>query len=274
MKKRNALRSILLVLLISCNFMGTWAQEKTYVHLECIKLPTNDWSAYGDEMQKVWKPLYQDMIGKGGMRAWKLFWVRFPAGQDIPYNLVNVTFHPDTVGLANSTVAAFYEAHKQPGQGSFSELEKPLLEVINKVKVETYEVMEQAAGNFELDSLARSNQNYQVDFMDAARGDAVAYAKMESEIFKPMHQVAMDDGRLKSWMLCKRTSQDDNAILQRFIIFNHWSSWANWQSAGNLPDFQKVDPNLSQEDYNEIFNKVGRLRQMTKSEMWSIWDEL
>ncbi len=250
------------------------SQEKSYVRLEYTKLPTNNWGGYWNEIQNNWKPLYQDMIAKGDLKAWKLFWVRFPAGTEIPYDIVSVTFHKDSVGLANAGVSKFYEAHKKTDKGSFVEMEKPLLDIINRVKLETYEVLEQARGTFELDSLARTNQNYQIDFMDSARANSEDYVKMEREVFLPMHQVAMKDGRLKSWTLCRRLSQDGNAVLQRFIILNQWSSWANWQSAGALQDFQQVDPEIDQQAFNEIFNKIGKLRQMTKSEMWSIWDEL
>ena len=250
------------------------SQEQNYVQLEYIKLPTNNWSGYWNEIQSNWKPLYEEMIKADKIKSWKLFWVRFPAGTDIPYDIVNVTFHKDSVGLSNSAVSKFYKSKKKADDTSFAALEEPLLNMINKVKVETYQVITQAAGNFKLDSLARANQNYQIDFMDAARENAPDYVQMELEVFKPMHEVAMKDGRLKSWTLCKRISQDNNAVLQRFIIFNQWSSWANWQSAGGLQDFQKVNPNLTQNDFNEIFRKIGRLRQMTKSEMWSLWDEL
>ena len=173
------------------------------------------------------------------MKSWKLFWVRFPAGTEIPYDIVNVSFHRDSIGLANESVSKLYASKKKAAEISFTAMEKPLLDIINKVKVETYEVVAQAQGSFELDSLARTNQNYQIDFMDSSRENAAAYVQMELEVFKPMHQVAMQDGRLKSWTLCKRRSQDGNAVLQRFIIFNQWSSWANWQSAGGFAGFPK-----------------------------------
>lgn len=274
MKKNNFLLATL-VLSLFLNFqMVRSQQEESYVRLEYIKLPTNNWNGYWTEIQDKWKPLYEDMITKGQMKSWKLFWVRFPAGTEIPYDIVNVSFYPDSVGLANRSVSKFYQANKKPDEVSFNEMERPLLDIVDKVKVETYQIVEEAHGSFELDSLARTNQNYQIDFMDAAQENAEAYVNMEAQIFKPMHKVAMEDGRLKSWILCKRTSQDSNAILQRFIIFNQWSSWANWQSAGGLQDFQKVNPSIDQAGMNEIFNRIGRLRQMTKSEMWSIWDEL
>lgn len=274
MKHTCKLSYVVFIFLIAFVAQPLIAQKKDFVHLEYIKLPTGDWNGYSNHIQKDWKPLYRSMIETGNLKAWKLFWVRFPAGQEIPYDIVNVTFHKDSIGMSNSSVSDFYNQNRGEGDDFFLQMEKTLLNTANRVKVEIYEIIEEAHGAFELDSLAKSNQNYQIDFMDAAQAQAVDYVQMEKEIFRPMHQVAMEDGRLKSWTLAKRTNQNNNAILQRFIIFNQWSSWANWQAAGRLQDFQKVDPELDQGGFNEIFNKIGKLRQMTKSEMWSIWDEL
>ncbi|TAI48809.1 hypothetical protein [Flagellimonas allohymeniacidonis] len=273
MKKNKALTLIVFIFLACASHQQLKAQEDTYIHVEYIKLPTNAWNDYWTQMQEVWKPTYEAMIQKGELKSWKLFWVRFPAGQEIPYDIVNVTFHKDSVGMSNNKVSSFFTS-KQEGSTPYAEATINLMNITNTVKTETYQVVEEAHGSFELDSLAKTNQNYQIDFMDSAQEKADAYVRMEAEVFKPMHQVALNDGRLKSWVLCRRTSQDDDAILQRFMIFNQWSSWANWQSAGGLQDFQKVNPSLDQEGFNDIFRRIGHLRQMTKSEMWTIWDEL
>ena len=251
-----------------------WSQEEEYVRLEYIKLPTNAWNEYWTQIQDVWKPLYQEMKDNGELSDWKLFWVRFPAGQNIPYDAVNVTFHKGANDMANTAISDYYRSSRATAGLSLSKFEEPVLNVVNKVKVETYKVVDKVIGNYELDSLALTNQNYQIDFMDVARGNEAAYIKMEKEVFKPMHQVVINDQRMKNWILCERVSQDENAILKRFIIFNQWSSWANYQNGGGMSDFQKVDPDIDQDTMNEIFNEMGKTRQMTKSEMWGIWDEL
>ena len=218
--KKNKIRALILLIVIVCiGQRPLRAQEDTYIHVEYIKLPTNAWSDYWTQMQEIWKPKYKAMIQQGELKSWKLFWVRFPAGQEIPYDIVNVTFHKDSVDMANNKVSGFF-TEKQEGGTHYAKATVDLMNITNTVKTETYQVVEEAYGSFELDSLAKTNQNYQIDFMDAAQEKTDAYVRMEAEVFKPMHQVALNDGRLKSWVLCRRTSQDDDAILQRFLIFN------------------------------------------------------
>jgi len=275
MKTNKVLILLPLGILFFFSTIALRAQEQRFVHLEYIKFKANVGSGYWTQVQDTWKPAYIAMIQEGTLASWKLFWVRFPAGQNIPYDIVNVTFHTDAVAITNSKVANYFIKNSQEeGSDPYLQAKENLLHTINIVKTETYQVVNEANGTFELDSLAKTNQNYQVDFMDTTPEKANAYVHMEAEIFKPMHQVAMADGRLKSWVLCKRANQDDDAMVQRFMIFNQWSSLANWQNGGSFQDFQKVNPGLDQDGFNAIFSKVGRLRQMTKSEMWSIWDEL
>jgi len=150
MKTNKVLILLSLGILFFFSTIALRAQEQRFVHLEYIKFKANVGSGYWTQVQDTWKPAYIAMIQEGTLASWKLFWVRFPAGQNIPYDIVNVTFHTDAVAITNSKVANYFIKNSQEeGSDPYLQAKENLLHTINIVKTETYQVVNEANGTFD-----------------------------------------------------------------------------------------------------------------------------
>ncbi len=176
------------------------AQEKLYLVFEFMKVDNEQETAYG-ETEEFWAKIHEQRVANGDIIGWDL-WRLQPGGEDQHFQYLTVNLYSDPVKMMSgagdfgAAVKAAYPAMSE------EEIEKHMSKTSKSrdLAVRIYlEEIDATTGDFnmELGTVAAINM------MKVEAGNAATYEKMESEIFKPMHQRDVDNGLRGSWGLLR-----------------------------------------------------------------------
>ncbi len=87
----------------------------------------------------------------------------------------------------------------------------------------------------------KKTQFVQANYMKVAEANSGNYAKMESEIFKPMHQAKAKAGHMNDWVLAQRILPYGSDWDNNFMTFDIYADWSD-MTASNSGMFEKVHP--------------------------------
>ncbi len=176
------------------------AQEKLYLVFEFMKVDNEQEAAYA-ETEEFWAKIHEQRIKNGDIIGWDL-WSLQPGGEDQHFQYLTVNLYNDPVKMMSG--AGDFNAAVKAAYPNMSEedIEKQMTMTAKSrdLAVRIYlEEIDATTGDFamELGTIAAINM-MKVDPENTSK-----YEKMESEIFKPMHQKDVDNGVRGSWGLLK-----------------------------------------------------------------------
>ena len=100
------------------------------------------------------------------------------------------------------------------------------------------------------------------------------YLAMEEDIFRPVHRIGIDDKVLKEWALLEPLYPNPNSESKTYMIINQWATWEKVQTSGTFPNFIRAGVLETQEEFNQLWPRVFKTREMINSELWTLWEEL
>ena len=112
---------------------------------------------------------------------------------------------------------------------------------------------------------ATSSKLVVVNFMDVKPENRSTYVEMESEIFKPLHKVNNESGKIVDWVLARRVIPYGAEIKTDYITMDKYESYADMQNSGFMEMFTKVHPT---KDGKATMTKMSKMRKLAKSEIW------
>lgn len=233
-----------------------------YFEIQKIKKSSDDMMRVEDE---IVKPYIQERIKQGNLMGYGLFKVLYPNGADQPYDYVALSIYNnynhlqlDETKRMEIARAAFPNGDIPKMIERYNAAEKNMGSVVFVVRDEAFPGPR--GGN------DKEPRFVKVNHMDVPGANAYAYAAMESEVFKPMHQTNAKAGNLFDWVLLQRILPYGSAGDDDFLTFDIYSAWGDMVApTGDL--FKKVHPDMNAA---ATWAKMDSLRELHTSEMWEV----
>lgn len=174
------------------------AQEKLFLTFEFMKVDNEQESAYM-ETESLWQRLHEARVKNGDIIGWDL-WALRPGGEEQGFQYVTVTLYNDPVKMMEG--GGFQEAFKAAFPNITAE-EQKIMDATAKTRdlaVRIYgEEISATKGEFDIPigSIA------QMDMMKVDMNNYNLYEKAEDEVFKLLHQKAVDTDGKESWGLVR-----------------------------------------------------------------------
>ena len=97
------------------------------------------------------------------------------------------------------------------------------------------------------------------------------YVKTEREVWKPIHQAWVNDGKLASWGLWGLVMPGGTSNTHDYVTSNAHTSYKAMAELNYEETFKKVYPG---KDMQAIFDATGKTRDLVRSEVWEMIDSL
>ena len=194
------MKKLMLVVVLLFLSIQMTAQEKLYLVFEFMKVDNEQESAYM-ETEEFWAKIHKERVKNGDITGWDL-WRLQPGGEDQHFQYLTVTLFDDPVkmmsnaGDFNAAVKAAYPDMSDDDLDKHMTMTPKSRDLAVRIYLEMIDGTED---DFEMPigTVAAINM-MKVDMNNYAK-----YEKMESEIFKPMHQRDVDNGVRANWGLLR-----------------------------------------------------------------------
>ncbi len=260
---RVVLLALFFTLIFSQNLLAQKESRTVFFEMTKIKKMNDDLMSVENQ---IIKPFVQERIKQGNQLAHVVFKVHFPSSQDGAYDYVMMDVYNNFEDL-------------NLGREKFMEIAYQTFPNANIPKmIERYEAaIHQASSEvFELEAEAipgpgggegSTAKFVQVNHMKVSPKNSSAYAKMEKEIFMPLHKEAIKSGKMHDWLLVQRIMPFGTDWDNTFMTIDVFNKWSDIRGVRNDGIFEKVHPG---KDINDIWKEMMDLREMTRAETWEI----
>ena len=232
----NQITKSLLGCLIVCMAFGvatSTAQDNDNLFLvfEFMVVDNEQEEAY-KETERFWKKIHEERVKQGQITGWDL-WSLQPGGEEQGYQYLTVTLYDDPVKMM-SRFDLQETIEKAYPKMSDKELQMQLDKANSSRDLAVRVYLEQIAyaeGDFEM----KLGTIASIDMMKVALDKYDAYEEAEMQIFQPLHQENVDDGRMANWGLLKVINPIGSDAYMSHITVNMFESWEQ------VFDYEAVD---------------------------------
>ena len=223
-----------------------------------MKVPQGGEDAYMAN-EREWKKIHQARVNEGKMIAWELFYIH-NSGTDSRYNFATVDVYENMEKALSGGV-------------SLEEIKKAWGEKYNDILKKTNTVRNLAYSDmfaWEMGIQSKAQEKYiLVSFMKA--DDLGKYYEMEKKAYMPMHQIAIDEGKMNGWSVWSRWFRNDNYF--DAVTVNSYVSAAQMSGIDYGAAMDKLKGGKS---FNELYDiisladKTNDLRTIVKTQLWEL----
>jgi hypothetical protein len=227
--------------------------------LNFMKVPASGGDAYVAN-EKEWKKIHQTRVNEGKMVAWELFYIH-NSGTESPYNWV-------TVDVYENMEAALNEV-------TLDEIKKAWGEKYNDVLKKTTSVRNLAySETFEWTMGIQDKEKYKYLLVSAMKADDLGkYFEMEKKAYMPMHQAAIDGGKMNGWSVWSRWFHNDTSY--NAITVNSFTTAAQLSSMNYDSLFEKAKAGKSTDELFEmvkLMDETESIRTIVRAQLWELVD--
>ena len=199
-------------------------------------------------------------INEGKMLAWELFYIH-NSGTESPYNYATVdVFENLQAALKGITIE---EAKKVWGE-KYNDVFKKTTSLRNLVYSETL-------AN-EMGIQPKEPEKYLlISFMKT--NDLGKYLEMEKKAYMPMHQAAVEEGKMVAWSVWSRWFPGDTSF--DAVTVNAFASAEQLNGMNYESLFEKAKSGKNTNDLFEMVNlmdETSSIRTIVKSQLWELLD--
>jgi hypothetical protein len=180
------------------------AQEKLYLVFEFMKVDNEQEAAYA-ETEAFWEKIQQQRVKGGDIIGWDL-WSISPGGEMQDFQYLTVSLYNDPVKMMDGSS---WDKLMDRAKAAYPDMSES--DIMNKlngsaktrdlaVRIYAEQIATttgSSAAEMVLGTIA------QIDMMKVDLMNYEAYEKAEDEVFKPLHQKAVDAGEKNSWGLIR-----------------------------------------------------------------------
>ena len=261
---RNAAFAVLLFTFsFGQNLQAQDASPNIYFEITKLKKLNNDLMGVEEE---IMKPYVQERIEQGNQLEHAFFRVRYPNSDSEDYDYI-------VMDVFNSFDHLHLGAEKMREIAATVFPNADLQEVVERLEAasknagsEVFVIRDEAIPGPEGSGL-KPPKFIQVNHMKVLESNSQKYAKMEGEIFKPIHQANANDGNLFDWILLQRILPYGSEWDNNFLTFDIYTEWGDMEKAGSGNLFATVHP---KKDVNAIWSEMADLRELKRSEVWEL----
>jgi hypothetical protein len=111
----------------------------------------------------------------------------------------------------------------------------------------------------------------EVDFMKVDPGKDAEYLKLEQQMWKPIHQERVKEGKLRSWYLFALQFPFGTDEKYDYVTVNTFDQFAQLENPylGFAEAVRKVHPSMKMDD---LSNTTYKARRLVRSEIWAVID--
>ncbi len=250
------MKKLLMFIAIVLFSSGAIAQDPLYLSFEFMHVDEGQNSAYM-ETEEFWEKVHEQRVKNGDCIGWDL-WRLQPAGQKQGAQYMTVSLYNDPVKMMQGGDYDKAWAGAYPDLSDEESAKK--MEHTSASRTLTYQVylMEVATTTPEYDmplgTLAVIN------FMKAKPGQSGAYEKMETEIFKEMHQSDLAAGGRASWGLLRNMRGYGTEAYASHITVDMYTGYEQFFNGG-------ADSPAPTEAQQKAYQDINELRDLKSLKM-------
>lgn len=230
------MKKLMLFIVIVLLGSSSIAQEKLYLIFEFMKVDNEQEATYM-ETEEFWQKIHEQRVKNGDIIGWDL-WRLKPGGEDQHFQYLTVNLYNDPIKMFEGSGdfdAALKAAYPNMSE---EELNKQFNKTSKSRDLAVRIYLEQIDGTKDefgmpLGSLAVIN------LMKVSQENSSKYEKMESDIFKPMHQKDVDNDVRENWGLLKFMNPYGSDTYASHITVDMYKNFAQYfaPNDNNAPEF-------------------------------------
>jgi hypothetical protein len=190
-------------------------------------MDSHDDEAYEKLEKEIWQPMHAEAIKQGKLLAWHMYKFVTPDNGKRDYDYLVVNVYPNWDALENAYSSYGDIRAKVHTHMSGDEIQRRTEGARSFVKTERW---------IRRDFVGDPNKSLKdvkyvvIDWMDVQNGRFGDYFDMESEVYKPVHQVRVDAGNIASWSLMSKMGYSELPGVDAATSATY-SSWSDmWNS--------------------------------------------
>lgn len=255
----------LMVLSFALGSLSVSAQAPT-VFARCIfmKVGLGNEEAFLKTYKENFKPANKIRQQNGKITGWGLYRIHFTGSND-EYNYVTIHYYDSwekTEG--NDNWLELMKAANPKGDAA------ALLSKAGSLRSIVRESLYLSTDATSSDS-AHPSKYFEIDYMKLKDGMASEYVKTEKEIWKPLHQVLVNDGKRSVWALWSLIMPGGSSRSHDYVTANGFPSYKQMAGDNYEEAFKKAHPG---KDMQAEFDKTLKTRDLVRSEIWELVDSL
>jgi hypothetical protein len=207
------------------------------------------------EVEMEWKKIHEARVKQGHIIQWVL-WEKMFAGADDPYHYMTVAIFDDFKKTENSFPVEWVQDNLT--EKELDDLMKRTGESRTLVKTEVFHQVAFAENQ-------KPSEYMMLNTMKVTGENEGYYQYLESEIYKPLQEAAIEKGYRSGWSIWSKWPRpvDD----YQFITVDGYSEYGQWMTGENL--LEAVHPDKTWEEINKMSNEA---RTHLTSELWRLVD--
>lgn len=246
------------------------AQEKLYLVFEFMKVDNEQDAAY-NETEEFWQKIQEQRVKAGDIMGWDL-WTLKPGGEMQDFQYLTVSLYKDPVkmmdgsswtGLMDRAKAAYPNMSEADLLAKLQGSAKTRDLAVRIYAEEIATTTGSSAAEMVLGTVA------QVDMMKVDLMNYAIYEKAEKEVFRALHQKAVDAGEKTSWGLIRFMSpigSDTYASHMTVSMFNGYKQALgqniNWEEGATPAKTKLMQEGLAARDMKYVY--VAELIRMAR----------
>ncbi len=251
------MKKLLLIIAAVLLCGNTFAQEKTYLLFEFMKVDNEQEQAYW-ETDNFWEKIHQERVKNGDIIAWDL-WSLKPGGEHQGYQYLTVCVYNDPVKMFNGGGdfgAALKGAYPEMSE---DEIEERMTKTVQSRDLAVRMYLEIVNGT-ESDFKMEVGTIASIEFMKALDNNSWDYENAEIETFLPMHQKEVDSGSKGSWALIRVLSPTGTEAYASHLTVNMYTGFdqllksqeAMWGSKPAPEMMKKIEEGIKTRDLKMV----------------------
>ncbi len=257
-QKRNWISLLLILGFLLPGFSQTTPAVFATVTLQKVE-PGKD-KEFLKMLSENWKPMHQVRKQSGKITNWRLYKVLF-AGTNDEYNYVTVSYFDSWAKTEpnDDWPELLKKSNPKADQAIFART----TELRKIVRQSVYSRVDATAAN------NSPIKFVEIDFMKVKEGQGAEYVKVEKEVWKPLHQVLVTDGKRAGWGLWQLILPGGSQNTHDYVTSNIYSSYGQMAEGNYEEAFKKAHPG---KDVTEALDRTGKTRSLVRSEVWELID--
>lgn len=266
MRHQQLLSSIFLALFISLSQLITAQESSVFFMVDYMKVTEGMTSEYLAGEQGVWKSVHQGFVKSGLHHGWSLHQVIVPSGSAKEYDYVTVTRFNGEKALANYMSGAWYDDVVK----TLSDEQKAAMQQTEKARKRLRMDIFQYEGGVFSEGNDSPPKYSVVNYIKLKEGiSASEYTSVEHDIWKPMHEARIKDGKMRSWFMTSRQLPFGSSMEYQRGTVDQYDSLEDMMSADIPSYFSKVHAG---KDANKALQRTSSSRDIIRGDVLELID--
>ena len=235
--------------------------DQRYVVAEYMKVKPGMWDQYL-ACEKVWKKIHAFRVEKGHIVGWELEQVMLPSGTANEYDFLTLTHFKNWDSMDQN--GAWWEE-------AFATLTDEEKEIANAAEQYRDLIRREiwTAGDFAFRKDMDSNPKYRVEnFMKLPPAGWSAWASLESDFVKPVHEKNIEKGNRAGWVMGYMVYPRGANMEYDCSTVDFYDSWDQMDN-NEGEAWQEVYPDIK---WDELDQKIENTRTLVRTEVRMITD--